>query len=160
VICGGLAPDHATIARFVVDHQDAMEGLFVSGLRLCAAAGLVSLDTIAVDGTKMGTDAALDANHGAEWIRTQVHRLLAEGVATDSTEAARAAQPALLGMAAPAHRELWRDLRARYLARQANVAREGRAALLTAGVPDAGKSTRSTSSASSTTAGAGWMPAW
>jgi len=103
VICGGLVPDHATIARFVVDHQDAMEGLFVGGLRLCAAAGLVSLDTIAVDGTKMGTDAALDANHGAEWIRTQVHRLLADAVATDTAEtaSARVAPPALLGVAAP-----------------------------------------------------------
>lgn len=40
----------------------------------------------------------------------------------------------------PARRELWRDLRGRYLARQPNVAREGRAALLTAGVPGAGKS--------------------
>ncbi len=40
----------------------------------------------------------------------------------------------------PARRQLWRDLRSRYLARQPNVAREGRAALLTAGVPGAGKS--------------------
>src|SRR5205807_2033454 len=31
VICGGLAPDHATIARFVVDHELALEGLFVEG---------------------------------------------------------------------------------------------------------------------------------
>ena len=41
VICGGLVPDHATIARFVVDQERALEGLFVEGLRLCAAAGLV-----------------------------------------------------------------------------------------------------------------------
>ena len=40
VICGGLVPDHATIARFVVDHERALEGLFVEGVRLCAAAGL------------------------------------------------------------------------------------------------------------------------
>ena len=40
VICGGLVPDHATIARFVVDQEQALAGLFVSGLRLCAAAGL------------------------------------------------------------------------------------------------------------------------
>lgn len=96
-------PDHVTTARFVVDHQDAMEGLFVGGLRLCAAAGLVCLDTIAVDGTKMGTDAALDANHGAEWIRTQVRRLLADAVATDTAEtaSARVAQLSLLGVEAP-----------------------------------------------------------
>lgn len=99
VICGGLVPDHATIARFVVDHQDAMEALFTSGLRLCAAAGLVSLATIAVDGTKIGTDAALDANHGADWIRAQVRALLADAIGTDTAEA-RA--PTLLGDQAPA----------------------------------------------------------
>jgi transposase len=31
VICGGLVPDHATIARFVVEHERALEGLFVEG---------------------------------------------------------------------------------------------------------------------------------
>lgn len=40
----------------------------------------------------------------------------------------------------PTRRELWRDLRGHYLARQPSVTREGRAALLTAGVPGAGKS--------------------
>ena len=54
VICGGLVPDHATIARFVVDQEQTLEGLFVSGLRLCAAAGLADLSVVAVDGTKIG----------------------------------------------------------------------------------------------------------
>lgn len=40
----------------------------------------------------------------------------------------------------PARRELWRDLRGHYLARQHSVTREGRAALLTPGVPGAGRS--------------------
>jgi hypothetical protein len=31
-------------------------------LRLCAQVGLVTLGSIAVDGTKMGSDAALDAS--------------------------------------------------------------------------------------------------
>ena len=31
VISGGLVPDHATIARFVVDHERALEGLFCRG---------------------------------------------------------------------------------------------------------------------------------
>jgi transposase len=50
VICGGLVPDHATIARFVVDQEQSLQGLFVSGLRLCAAAGLVDLSVVALDG--------------------------------------------------------------------------------------------------------------
>ena len=65
VICGGLVPDHATIARFVVDHERAFEGLFVDGLRLCAAAGLVDLSVVALDGTKMAADASLDRNRDA-----------------------------------------------------------------------------------------------
>ena len=77
VICGGLVPDHATIARFVVDHERALEGLFVSGLRLCAAAGLVDLSVVALDGTKMAADAALDRNRDAAWIRREVAELLA-----------------------------------------------------------------------------------
>src|SRR5487761_1169521 len=89
-ICGGVIPDHATIARFLVEHQVAIEDSFVEVLRLCAAAGLVSVGTIAIDGTKIGADAALDKNRGEEWIRAEVTRMLAEAAATD-------AQPGLFG---------------------------------------------------------------
>jgi transposase len=77
VICGGLVPDHATIARFVVDQERALEGLFVEGLRLCAAAGLVDLAVVALDGTKLAADAALDRNRDADWIRREVAKLMA-----------------------------------------------------------------------------------
>src|SRR5260370_25083838 len=88
VISGGLIPDHSTICRFVVDHQGAMEGLFVSGLRLCAAAGLVDLSTVAIDGTKMGASASLRANHSIEWVRAAVGALMAATVASEEAEAA------------------------------------------------------------------------
>lgn len=77
VICGGLEPDHATIARFVVDQEKALEGLFVEGLRLCAAAGLVDLSVVALDGTKIAADAALDRNRDARWIEREVTKLMA-----------------------------------------------------------------------------------
>jgi len=77
VISGGLVPDHATIARFVVDHEHALEGLFVEGVRLCAAAGLADLSVLALDGTKIAADAALDRNRGAEWIRAELGKLMA-----------------------------------------------------------------------------------
>ena len=76
VICGGLVPDHATIARFVVDQEQALEGLFVSGLRLCAAAGLADLSVVALDGTKIAADASLARNRDAEWIRREVAKLM------------------------------------------------------------------------------------
>jgi len=77
VICGGLVPDHATIARFVADQEQALEGLFVSGLRLCTAAGLVDLSVVALDGTKVAADAALDRNRDADWIQREVSKLMA-----------------------------------------------------------------------------------
>lgn len=86
VIAGNAVPDHATIARFLVEHQDAIEDTFVDVLRLCAAAGLVSVGTVAIDGTKMAADAAIDKNRGAEWIRDEVARIVAEAAATDAAE--------------------------------------------------------------------------
>src|SRR5437868_3046305 len=52
VICGGLYPDHATIARFRAEHQTALGGLFSQVLRLLAAEGMVSLGLLSLDGTK------------------------------------------------------------------------------------------------------------
>jgi transposase len=96
VICGGLVPDHATIARFVVDQERALAGLFVSGLRLCAAAGLVDLSVVALDGTKMAADAALDQNRDAAWIRREVSKLLA--ATSDLDRVAPVTQAALAGV--------------------------------------------------------------
>src|SRR5680860_1291609 len=42
VICGHATPDHATIARFTVDHETAIERVFVDVLRLCREAGLAN----------------------------------------------------------------------------------------------------------------------
>ena len=77
VICGGLVPDHATIARFVADHERALEGLFVEGVRLCAAAGLADLSVVALDGTKIAADASLARNRDGGWIRREIARLMA-----------------------------------------------------------------------------------
>src|SRR5581483_423125 len=91
VICGGVVPDHATIARFVVDHEAALEQTFIAVLKLCAAVGLASVGTIAIDGTKVGADAALDQNRSADWIRNQVRAILAEAVDIDAAESAGSA---------------------------------------------------------------------
>jgi transposase len=97
VICGGLEPDHATIARFVAEHERALGGLFVEGLRLCAQAGLVDLSTVALDGTKMGADASLERNRDAQWIGREVAKLMALTAA--EAEAAPASVLALDGEA-------------------------------------------------------------
>jgi transposase len=107
VICGGLVPDHATIARFVVDHEQALEGLFVSGLRLCAAAGLVDLSVVALDGTKVAADAALDRNRDREWIRGEVAKLMAVTAQEEQSQAV--ATGALPGVEAASSAEGDRD---------------------------------------------------
>jgi transposase len=87
VICGGLVPDHSTIARFVADQEQALVGLFVSGLRLCHAAGLVDLSVLALDGSKIAADASLAKNRSAEWIREQIKQLMAQTVTSEQAEA-------------------------------------------------------------------------
>jgi len=62
VIAAQQQPDHATIARFIERHQDAIAGLFSEVLALCAKSGLAKVGVIAVDGTKLHANASRDAN--------------------------------------------------------------------------------------------------
>ena len=61
VLAGNQEPDHVTICRFRQQHQDAIAGLFGQVLTLCAKAGMVSVGTIAVDGTRIAANASRDA---------------------------------------------------------------------------------------------------
>lgn len=85
-ICVQLVPSHITIARFRADHEAAIKGVFFDVLSLCARAGLASLGTVAIDGTKIGSDAALDANRSASAIRAEVERVMAEARTADDDE--------------------------------------------------------------------------
>ncbi len=51
---------------------------------------------VALDGTKIGADAALDQNRSAAWIRDQVKQLLEATAASEQTEAPPAAETSLL----------------------------------------------------------------
>jgi transposase len=86
VLAGNLAPDHATIARFVKRHRSALGDLFTQVLAMCARAGLVSVGTVAIDGSKLAANAALGANRTYPAIRAEVERMLDEGAATDAAE--------------------------------------------------------------------------
>ncbi|MCA1674770.1 MAG: transposase [Actinobacteria bacterium] len=92
-ICVDVVPDHAAIARFRAQHEEAIKATFVDVLRLCAKAGLASLGTIAIDGTKIAADAALGANRSESSISAEVDRILAEAARTDTAEAT---QPSLV----------------------------------------------------------------
>jgi transposase len=86
VITANQAPDHATIARFRVDHEAALGHLFGEVLRLCAAAGLTQVGLVAIDGTKLAADASEAANRSAPALDTEIDRILAEAAATDAAE--------------------------------------------------------------------------
>ena len=62
VITGNVVPDHATIARFIVRHQDALAELFSEVLRLCDQAGLVKAGVVAIDGTRLAGNASRARN--------------------------------------------------------------------------------------------------
>src|SRR3954466_3658895 len=83
VIAANEAPDHATIARFRVRHEQRLAGLFTQVLGLCGEAGLVSVGVIALDGTKLHAAASGQANRGYEQIAREI---LEEAAAVDAAE--------------------------------------------------------------------------
>src|SRR4051794_14165012 len=80
VLAAQRRPDHATIARFVERHQDAVAGLFGEVLTLCARSGLAKVGVIAIDGTKVHANASRNENLGHEQIGRE---LLQEALAVD-----------------------------------------------------------------------------
>jgi len=58
VLAADPHPDHDSIAEFRKRHLSALAGLFVQVLRLCQAAGLVTLGHVALDGTKVKANAS------------------------------------------------------------------------------------------------------
>jgi transposase len=75
VICGNLHPDHSTIARFVTRHEQPVKGLLVASLTACAREGLVSVDVVAGDGTKVKASASMAANATAEQLQIGIGEL-------------------------------------------------------------------------------------
>jgi hypothetical protein len=75
-----------TIARFRVRHEQALAGLLVQSLKLCAAAGMVRLGLVALDGTKVEANAAAAANRTHAHLQAQVAELLQQAAATDQAE--------------------------------------------------------------------------
>ena len=86
VLAGNQLPDHVTIARFRVRHQQALADFLVQSLRLCAAAGLVRLGVIALDGTKVAANAADRANHTLAKLQDEVDQILQEAAEVDQAE--------------------------------------------------------------------------
>jgi transposase len=86
VLAGNQLPDHVTIARFRVRHQQALAGFLVESLKLCAVAGLLRLGVVALDGTKVAANAADKANRTREKLEAEVAEILRQAEETDRDE--------------------------------------------------------------------------
>src|SRR5437667_4028935 len=83
VICANQVPDHATIARFRVRHEQALADIFGQVLGLCAQAGLVRTGVVAVDGSKFAADASDSAIRTYERLAEEI---VAEAGRIDAAE--------------------------------------------------------------------------
>jgi transposase len=92
VLCAQDVPDHATIARFRAQHQDAFADLFSQVLMIAGRTGLAQFGTVAIDGTKIAANASIDANHGQAWFAEQAATMIVEAEHADVIDNARADQ--------------------------------------------------------------------
>lgn len=94
VICAGDGPDHVTIARFRADNHAACEQLFGQVLMLAGRLGLGRLETVALDGVKIASNASLSANRSTSGVAKAAAaeaariaaKVAAEHAATDAEE--------------------------------------------------------------------------
>ena len=86
VLAANQVPDHVTIARFRVRHESALAGFLVASLKLCAAAGMVQVGTVALDSTKLAGNAADKANRTQEKLEEEVAEILRQATETDRHE--------------------------------------------------------------------------
>lgn len=77
IICGGLHPDHSTVAEFVRRNAGAVLALLPESVRACAREGLVDLEVVAGDSTKLKASAAMAGNLTREQLDAQIAELQA-----------------------------------------------------------------------------------
>jgi transposase len=86
VLAANQAPDHVTIARFRARHETALAGFLVESLKLCAAAGMVRVGTVALDGTKLAGNASDKANRTLDKLEREVAEILRQAAEADQRE--------------------------------------------------------------------------
>lgn len=86
-------PDHDTIASFHQQHLVALGALFSQALLLCSKAGLVKLNNVAIDGTKLKASASFGSgkthakmSEEEQKLTELVNRWMKEAAETDAAE--------------------------------------------------------------------------
>jgi len=75
VLAADQHPDHASSADFRKRHVAALAKLFVQGLRLCQAAGLVKVGPGALEGTKVKAHASKHNAMSYGWMEAAEQKL-------------------------------------------------------------------------------------
>jgi transposase len=83
-LAGGLKPDHNTIARFRKNNHQQLKELFVESVRVCAEAGLVLLNAVYTDGTKL--EAAASKRRVYSHSKLERHMVAIEKVLREAEE--------------------------------------------------------------------------
>ena len=93
VLAAGEQPHFTTINQFRARHRQALSDLFVQVLRACMSAGLVKLQHVAIDGTKMKANASKHKAMSYDRmqkddarLRAEVEAMLARAEAVDAEE--------------------------------------------------------------------------
>jgi transposase len=92
-LAAGNTPDFRTICQFRKTHIEPLKGIFKQVVKLCQRAGLVKLNVVAGDGTKMKANASLSKNKTMDALMEEDARLekeindaLAAGIKADDEE--------------------------------------------------------------------------
>ncbi len=88
-LAANQTPDHRTVNAFRSLHREALEALFVEVLELCREAGLVKLGRVALDGTRVQGNAAIERKQTRAQLEAAVQELLASAEAVDQAEDAQ-----------------------------------------------------------------------
>lgn len=86
IACAQDVPDHTVIARFRAEHESAFSAFFAQVLAVCAAAGMVKVGVVALDGTKIAANASMGATRTEATLRKMADEIIAEAKATDRAE--------------------------------------------------------------------------
>jgi hypothetical protein len=93
VLAAGNVPDFRTLSDFRKIHIDTLAPLFAQVVLLCEQAGLVTLGTVSIDGTKMRANASLGRNRTyktlckeEDLLVQEMERMLREAVEIDEEE--------------------------------------------------------------------------
>jgi hypothetical protein len=93
VLTGDQHPFHTVVNEFRLRHLEALPGLFVQVLKLCDRAGLVRLEHVSLDGSKVNANASkhkamshVRMESEVERLEGQIQELLAKVATIDQEE--------------------------------------------------------------------------